>query len=89
MVFQGGFEATAKIREYERHSGTARTPIVALTAHAMMGDREKCMKAGMDEYLSKPLQQHLLLDTILKCAIKPIAGQHSEGRQENIRAWRQ
>lgn len=65
---QGGFEATAKIREYERGLGTHRTPIIALTAHAMMGDREKCIQAQMDEYLSKPLQQNHLIQTILKCA---------------------
>lgn len=65
---QGGFEATAKIREYERSLGSQRTPIIALTAHAMMGDREKCIEAQMDEYLSKPLQQNHLIQTILKCA---------------------
>jgi len=65
---QGGFEATSKIREYERSLGTQRTPIIALTAHAMMGDREKCIQAQMDEYLSKPLQQNHLIQTILKCA---------------------
>lgn len=65
---QGGFEATGKIREYERGAGAHRTPIIALTAHAMMGDREKCIQAQMDEYLSKPLQQNQLIQTILKCA---------------------
>ncbi|KAI1083249.1 hypothetical protein F5B20DRAFT_568888 [Whalleya microplaca] len=69
MPIMGGFEATGKIREYERNFGTQhRTPIIALTAHAMMGDRERCIQAQMDEYLSKPLQQNHLIKTILKCA---------------------
>jgi osomolarity two-component system, sensor histidine kinase NIK1 len=68
IIIQGGFEATAKIREYERSLGTQRTPIIALTAHAMLGDREKCIQAQMDEYLSKPLKQNHLIQTILKCA---------------------
>lgn len=77
---QGGFEATGKIREYERSLGTQRTPIIALTAHAMMGDREKCIQAQMDEYLSKPLQQNHLIQTILKCAT--LGGQLLEKNRE-------
>ena len=56
-----GFEATAKIREEERTTG-AHIPIVALTAHAMKGDRERCLAAGMDGYASKPFK----LDELLK-----------------------
>lgn len=77
---QGGFEATGKIREYERNLGNQRTPIIALTAHAMMGDREKCIQAQMDEYLSKPLQQNHLIQTILKCAT--LGGQLLEKNRE-------
>ena len=68
MPIMGGFEATAKIREYEREEGLVRSPIIALTAHAMLGDREKCIQAQMDEYLSKPLKQNQMMQTILKCA---------------------
>ena len=77
---QGGFEATGNIREYERSLGSQRTPIIALTAHAMMGDREKCIQAQMDEYLSKPLQQNHLIQTILKCAT--LGGQLLEKNRE-------
>lgn len=68
MPIMGGFEATHAIREYERSEGHTRTPIIALTAHAMMGDREKCIQAQMDEYLTKPLKQQQMMQTILKCA---------------------
>ena len=50
-----GFEATQRIRELEKES-SKHTPIVAMTAHAMKGDRERCLEAGMDDYISKPLR---------------------------------
>lgn len=72
MPVMGGFEATAMIREWEKkkYADAAicfKTPIIALTAHAMLGDRERCLRAQMDEYLSKPLKPSLLLQTISKC----------------------
>ena len=67
MPEMGGFEATAAIRDAERTSG-ARLPIVAMTAHAMKGDRERCLAAGMDEYLTKPLDSKLLCETVERVA---------------------
>ena len=60
MPNMSGLEATAAIRKLEEASGL-HTPILALTAHAMEGDRERCIEAGMDDYLSKPIHaSHLL-----------------------------
>jgi PAS domain S-box-containing protein len=63
MPEMDGFEATAAIRQRERASG-GHTPIVAMTAHAMAGDRERCLASGMDAYVSKPLRPDDLLATI-------------------------
>ena len=59
----GGLEAAAIIRERERTTG-AHMPIVAMTAHALKGDRERCLEGGMDAYVSKPIEARLLFEAI-------------------------
>ncbi len=63
MPRMDGIETTTAIRNREKMTG-GHTPIVALTAHAMVGDRERCLKAGMDGYLIKPVQPATLLEAI-------------------------
>jgi len=58
-----GYEATAIIRAKEKQAGT-HIPIIAMTAHAMKGDRERCLEAGMDDYVSKPVRSKQLFETI-------------------------
>ncbi len=59
-----GYDAALKIRLSE--SPGKRVPIVALTAHAIQGERERCLAAGMDDYLSKPIRMHMLRETLCK-----------------------
>ena len=63
MPEMGGIEATQAIREKEK-SSSGRIPIIAMTAHAMRGDREKCLTAGMDGYVSKPLDPQTFVQTV-------------------------
>jgi CheY-like chemotaxis protein len=63
-----GIEATLRIRQQEESKG-AHIPIVAMTAHALKGDREKCLAAGMDGYISKPVRKQDLRD-----ALKDLSG---------------
>jgi CheY-like chemotaxis protein len=72
MPEMDGFEATAAIREKER-SGGGHIPIIAMTAHAMKGDQERCLAAGMDGYISKPIRTSEMFATI-----EALSGQRSE-----------
>jgi CheY-like chemotaxis protein len=66
MPVMDGFEATLRIREWELQNNVERTPIIALTAHALEGYREKCLENQMDDYITKPLRKQVLFDTIDK-----------------------
>ncbi len=65
MPVLGGYAATAAIRHLERERET-HTPIIAMTAHAMKGDREECLAAGMDDYVTKPIQTSILVAALLR-----------------------
>ena len=66
MPGMDGLEATHKIRDIETAEGLVETPIIALTANAMKGDKHRCINAGMNDYLSKPIRKDALLETIQK-----------------------
>jgi PAS domain S-box-containing protein len=67
MPEMNGLEATGAIRRYEEPRGV-HVPIIALTAHAMQGDRERCLEAGMDAYLAKPIDVDELIATVEACS---------------------
>jgi len=66
MPVMDGFAATRLIREFEARTGSRRTPIIALTANALTGDREHCLAQGMDDYLSKPIELRQLSALVAK-----------------------
>ena len=70
MPKMDGFEATAEIRKLEARTGS-HIPIIAMTAHAMKGDRERCLTAGMDNYISKPISSDALQNMIAE--LLPVA----------------
>ncbi|CAN5872316.1 hypothetical protein BH24ACI4_BH24ACI4_22800 [soil metagenome] len=73
MPDMNGFEATAAIRRDEASTGR-RTRIVAMTAHPMKGDRERCVETGMDDYISKPIAAALLAQVIERVTSGSLGG---------------
>jgi CheY-like chemotaxis protein len=77
MPTMDGYEATATIREQEKASGE-HIPIIAMTAHAMKGDRERCLEVGMDGYIAKPIRAKDLYETVEKITVKVWESQRQE-----------
>jgi len=82
MPRMDGIETTAAIRNREKTTGE-HIPIVALTAHAMVGDRERCLQAGMDGYLIKPIQPAMLLEAVERLQ-SVSAGRSQSGRADKV-----
>ncbi len=84
MPEMDGFEATSRIRELEK-AGARKTPIVAMTAHAMAGDRERCLAAGMDDYIAKPLKKEELHGVLARFQKSPMweGPQHPNSERAN------
>jgi PAS domain S-box-containing protein len=81
MPEMDGFEATAELRKREQRTGL-RIPVIALTAHAMKGDRERCLAAGMDGYLSKPIRPQELDDVLAKYVALHAGNPSAPGQQK-------
>ncbi|MBQ5950326.1 response regulator, partial [Massilia sp. ST3] len=80
MPVMDGFAATSAIRRHEREAGRARTlPVIAITANALQGDREACLAAGMDDYLSKPFTQQQLAGVIGRWVALPLSAMQHHG----------
>ncbi len=78
MPVMNGLEATGTIRGLEQGTG-ARVPIIGVTAHALKGDRERCIEAGMDDYLSKPISPKALLEKVAHWAGEQIQDRRDAG----------
>jgi two-component system, sensor histidine kinase and response regulator len=89
MPEMGGFEAAQAIREWENEGASSarlatgkRLPLIALTAHAMQGDRERCLQSGMDGYLSKPIDVDELIATVERFGGGPPSKRVASARQQ-------
>lgn len=87
MPVMGGLEAAGRIRQLDMDRGRRHQPMLAMTAHAMQGDMERCLAAGLDGYVSKPIAQERLLSEMARVLGRPVpppqarAGLPTEARQ--------
>ncbi|MDZ7874300.1 MAG: response regulator [Rhizobium sp.] len=79
MPVMNGHQATGAIRAEEAKRGAGRMPIIGVTAHALDSDREACLAAGMDDYLSKPISPELLMRKIEQWSGRSVTGIAAEG----------
>ncbi len=76
MPNMDGYQATAELRRHEQD--TRHTPVIAMTAHAMDGDRQRCLDAGMDDYITKPMRHADIADVLRRWIPNPtIATRHA------------
>lgn len=93
MPQMDGYEATRRIRNLERDSLETgenanhgkRIPIIALTAHAVKEDKDKCIQAGMDDYIAKPIKREMLLDRVGKWCLTEIENTKRNGTAESLK----
>jgi signal transduction histidine kinase/DNA-binding response OmpR family regulator len=79
-----GLEAARRIRKYEKQHGGGHVPIIALTALALAGDRERCLQAGMDDYLAKPLERKDVIDVLSRYLTSSALVVDSDPESQNV-----
>jgi CheY-like chemotaxis protein len=85
MEKMDGYEATRQIRQSKDKRINSAIPVIAMTAHAMQSDREKCLEAGMSDYVSKPVEMKILARVIAKWLPKNESASGSEnGQREGL-----
>jgi PAS domain S-box-containing protein len=78
MPEMDGYEATRRLRSSGRNARNAAVPVIALTAFAMPGDRAKCLEAGMNDYVSKPVRAEALVEALARCGVR-LNGRRKDG----------